>query len=82
MIGHSQYQPFSKSFHRLLWTRFLGTTANQTLMVALAWQMVDCTRRAWWRRRKPTYPSPQPMPHGLQQKFFKRNTVASHEQCA
>jgi MFS family permease len=38
---------FSASFRRFLWTRLLGTTANQILMVALAWQMYDLTRSAW-----------------------------------
>src|SRR5262245_36849483 len=38
---------FSASFRRFLWTRLLGTTANQVLMVALAWQMYDLTRSAW-----------------------------------
>jgi len=37
----------SASFHRFLWTRLLGTAANQMLMVALAWQMYDLTARAW-----------------------------------
>src|SRR5258706_14340928 len=35
------------SFRIFLWTRLLGTTANQMLMVALAWQMYDLTGRAW-----------------------------------
>ena len=38
---------FSPSFHRYLGTRLLGTTGNQMLMVALAWQMYDLTGRAW-----------------------------------
>ncbi len=38
---------FSPSFHRYLATRLLGTTGNQMLMVALAWQMYDITGRAW-----------------------------------
>jgi MFS family permease len=35
------------SFRTFLWTRLLGTTGNQMLMVALAWQMYDLTNRAW-----------------------------------
>jgi hypothetical protein len=31
----------------LSWTRLFGTTANQMLFVALAWQMYDLTGRAW-----------------------------------
>jgi MFS family permease len=46
-VSNSPHAPFSKSFNHFLWTRFLGTTANQTLMVALAWQMYDITGRAW-----------------------------------
>jgi MFS family permease len=38
---------FSASFRRFLWTRLLGTTANQILLLALAWQMYDLTRSAW-----------------------------------
>lgn len=38
---------FSPSFRRYLGTRLLGTTGNQMLMVALAWQMYDLTGRAW-----------------------------------
>jgi predicted MFS family arabinose efflux permease len=38
---------FSRDFRRYLWTRLFGTTANQMLMVALAWQMYDLTGRAW-----------------------------------
>lgn len=37
----------SPSFRTFLWTRLLGTTGNQMLMVALAWQMYDLTGRAW-----------------------------------
>jgi len=37
----------SRSFRTFLWTRLLGTAANQMLMVALAWQMYDLTNRAW-----------------------------------
>jgi MFS family permease len=36
----------SSSFRAFLWTRLLGTTGNQMLMVALAWQMYDLTGRA------------------------------------
>ena len=43
----SREAPLSASFHRFLWTRLLGTTANQILMVALAWQMYDLTARAF-----------------------------------
>jgi MFS family permease len=43
----SREAPLSASFHRFLWTRLLGTAANQILMVALAWQMYDLTSRAW-----------------------------------
>ena len=39
--------PFASDFRRYLWTRLFGTTANQMLMVALAWQMYDLTGRAW-----------------------------------
>ena len=38
---------FPASFRRFLWTRVLGGTANQMLMVALAWQMYDLTGSAW-----------------------------------
>jgi MFS family permease len=38
---------FPKSFRRFLWTRLLGGTANQMLMVALAWQIYDLTGSAW-----------------------------------
>jgi MFS family permease len=38
---------FPPALRRFLWTRLLGTTANQMLMVALAWQMYDLTGRAW-----------------------------------
>jgi len=38
---------FTPSFRRFLWTRLLGTTANQMLMVALAWQMYDLSGSAW-----------------------------------
>ncbi len=37
----------SASFHFFLWTRLLGTAANQMLLVALAWQMYDITGSAW-----------------------------------
>ena len=46
-MGVESRAPFSRSFRRYLWTRLLGTTGNQTLMVALAWQMYDITGRAW-----------------------------------
>ena len=36
-----------RAFRRFLWTRLFGTTANQMLFVALAWQMYDLTGRAW-----------------------------------
>ena len=36
----------SRSFHFFLWTRFLGTAANQMLLVALGWQMYDLTGSA------------------------------------
>ncbi len=39
--------PLPASFRTFLWTRLLGTSANQMLMVALAWQMYDLTGRAW-----------------------------------
>lgn len=39
--------PIPASFRTFLWTRLLGTSANQMLMVALAWQMYDLTGRAW-----------------------------------
>jgi MFS family permease len=38
---------FNTSFRRFLWTRLLGTTANQILMVALAWQIYDISGSAW-----------------------------------
>src|SRR3954451_14094522 len=38
---------FTTSFRRYLWTRLLGTTANQMLMVALAWQIYDISGSAW-----------------------------------
>ena len=41
------HRRFPASFRRFLWTRLLGGTANQMLMVALAWQMYDLTGRAW-----------------------------------
>jgi MFS family permease len=34
-------------FRTFLWTRLLGTAANQMLLVALAWQMYDLTGHAW-----------------------------------
>jgi MFS family permease len=40
-------EPLSRSFHHFLWTRLLGTAANQMLLVALAWQMYDLTGSAW-----------------------------------
>jgi MFS family permease len=39
--------PLSASFRHFLWTRLLGTFANQMLLVALAWQMYDLTASAW-----------------------------------
>ena len=36
----------SRSFHFFLWTRLLGTAANQMLLVALGWQMYDLTGSA------------------------------------
>lgn len=41
------HAPLSPSFRHYLWTRLFGTSANQMLMVALAWQMYDLTGRAW-----------------------------------
>lgn len=38
---------FSPAFRHFLWTRLLGTTANQMLMVALAWQIYDLSGSAW-----------------------------------
>jgi len=38
---------FSVGFRRFLWTRLLGTAANQILMVALAWQIYDISGSAW-----------------------------------
>lgn len=43
----SSQAPLSASFRHFLWTRLLGTFANQMLLVALAWQMYDLTSRAW-----------------------------------
>jgi len=40
-------QKFTPGFRRFLWTRLLGTAANQILMVALAWQMYDITGSAF-----------------------------------
>ena len=37
----------TRSFYFFLWTRFLGTAANQMLLVALGWQMYDLTASAW-----------------------------------
>src|ERR1700704_1181890 len=42
-----RHAPLSASFHSFLWTRLLGTAANQILLVALAWQMYDLTASAW-----------------------------------
>ena len=39
--------PLSRSFHLFLWTRLLGTAANQMLLVGLGWQMYDLTSSAW-----------------------------------
>jgi MFS family permease len=39
--------PLSRGFHLFLWTRFLGTAANQMLLVGLGWQMYDLTSSAW-----------------------------------
>jgi MFS family permease len=36
----------SRSFYFFLWTRLLGTAANQMLLVALGWQMYDLTGSA------------------------------------
>ena len=41
------HRRFPAKFRRFLWTRLLGGTANQMLMVALAWQMYDLTGSAW-----------------------------------
>ena len=41
------HRPFPANFRRFLWTRVLGGTANNMLMVALAWQMYDLTGSAW-----------------------------------
>ena len=46
MAGAS-HTPLSPAFRTFLWTRLLGTAANQMLMVAVAWQMYDLTGRAW-----------------------------------
>jgi MFS family permease len=43
----SSRAPLSRSFRHFLWTRLLGTFANQMLLVALAWQMYDLTSSAW-----------------------------------
>jgi len=43
----SSKSKFEPSFRRFLWTRLLGTTANQILMVALAWQIYDISGSAW-----------------------------------
>ena len=37
----------SRSFHFFLWTRLLGTAANQMLLVALGWQIYDLTSSAF-----------------------------------
>ncbi|MFO1305532.1 MAG: MFS transporter [Burkholderiales bacterium] len=41
------HRSFPANFRRFLWTRVLGGTANNMLMVALAWQMYDLTGSAW-----------------------------------
>jgi MFS family permease len=46
-VPSTEHTPLSPSFRIFLWTRLLGTAANQMLMVALAWQMYDLTGRAW-----------------------------------
>jgi MFS family permease len=43
----SSTAPLSASFRHFLWTRLLGTFANQMLLVALAWQMYDLTASPW-----------------------------------
>jgi MFS family permease len=40
-------EKLSRSFKFFVWTRLLGTAANQMLLVALGWQMYDLTGRAW-----------------------------------
>jgi len=40
-------EELSRSFKFFLWTRLLGTAANQMLLVALGWQMYDLTGSAW-----------------------------------
>jgi len=45
--GRSQRRALPRAFRRFLWTRLFGTTANQMLFVALAWQMYDLTGRAF-----------------------------------
>src|SRR6478609_8321932 len=48
LLRHSGPQErFSRGFRNFLWTRLLGTTANQMLMVALAWQIYDISGSAW-----------------------------------
>jgi len=42
-----QRRALPRAFRRFLWTRLFGTTANQMLFVALAWQMYDLTGRAF-----------------------------------
>src|SRR6187402_3586882 len=46
-VTATAHTPLSPSFRTFLWTRLLGTSANQMLMVALAWQIYDLTGRAW-----------------------------------
>lgn len=43
----SAHPAFSPAFRHFLWTRLLGTAANQILMVALAWQIYDLSGSAW-----------------------------------
>ena len=45
--GNPANDMMTSAFRIFLWTRLLGTAANQMLMVALAWQMYDLTGRAW-----------------------------------
>ena len=38
---------FSPGFIRFLWARFLGTAAQQVILVALGWQVYTLTASAW-----------------------------------
>ena len=47
LIDAARGKRLSRDLQRFLWTRFLGTLANQMMLVALGWQMYDLTGSAW-----------------------------------